>query len=224
MRWTRSVLTLGIALLGACRSAPPPPPPPAPPPPPPVRVFAAPDTVWTVRPGVALRMDSAEVGIARPLTRLDVVGADSLSLRVRCVYCGEQMVEGWVPRVDVISAVPPRDSLATGSVAAFALAVRQGAAQRDLVALWPLMSTDFAFTSLASYGRDRAQSSWISENFRSLDQLPGLLDAGLTPLGDWWVAPPAFARSVGYRALRAGFHRTAEGKWEWVYLVQGERP
>ena len=127
-------------------------------------------------------------------------------------------------RAAVIAAIPPGDWVVHGSAAAFALALRQGAARRDLVALWPLMSTDFAFSPLASYGRDRAQSSWISDNFRALDQLPALLDAGLTPLGDWWVAPPAFARIVGYRALRAGFRKAADGKWEWVYLVQGERP
>jgi hypothetical protein len=224
MRWTRSLLTLGVALLGACRPAPVPVAAPEPEPPAPVRVFPAPDTVWTATPGVTLRTDSAELSIARPLTRLDVIGADSLALRVRCIYCGEKVEEGWVQRDAVISAVARHDSLATGSVAGFALAVRQGAATRDLVALWPLMSTDFAFTALAAYGRDRAQSSWVSDNFRTLDQLPGLLDAGLTPLGDWWVAPPAFARVVGYRGLRAGFRRTAEGKWEWVYLVQGERP
>ena len=32
------------------------------------------------------------------------------------------------------------------------------------------------------------------------------------------------ARSLAYRGLRAGFRRTVEGRWEWVYLVQGERP
>lgn len=221
MRRKSLIPILGLALIGACRSGPPPL---AAPPPPPARTFAAPDTVWTARPGVTMRGDSAGIAIARPFTRLEVIGADSLSLRVRCLYCGERVEEGWVPRGDVISTDAPADSVTTGSVARFALAVRQAAVQRDLVAVWPLMSTDFAFSSLGSYGRDKALSSWTSENFHTLDRLPALLDAGLSPLGEWWVAPPAFARSFDYRALRAGFRRTAAGRWEWVYLVQGERP
>src|SRR5688500_12363645 len=189
MRRKSLSLMLGIVLAGACRSAPPPVAPAPAPTPAPARVFPAPDTVWTARAGVALRGDSAEIAIARPFTRLEVVGADSLSLRVRCVYCGERVEEGWVARADVISADSPADSVLSGSVAAFAMAVRRAAVQRDLVAVWPLMATDFAFSSLGTYGRDKALSSWTSENFRTLDQLPGLLDAGLSPLGEWWVAP-----------------------------------
>ena len=222
MRRTILSLMLGTALAAACRGAPPPAP--LPPPPAPARTFPPPDTVGTARPGVAMRGDSTEIAIARPFTRLEVIGADSLSLRVRCVYCGERVEEGWVPRDQLISTDAPADSVMTGSVARFALAVRQAAVQRDLVAAWPLMAADFSFSSLGSYGKDKALSSWTSENFHSLDQLPALLDAGLSPLGEWWVAPPGFARSFDYRALRAGFRRTREGRWEWVYLVQGERP
>ena len=221
MDWSRVTIAAGLLLLGACRSSPPPPA--IQPLPPPARVFPAPDTVWTAREAVVLRTASGDTLVPRPFTRLDVFGADSLSLQVRCAPCGDS-VAGWVDRTAVIHQPISLDSAAAGELAPFALAVRAAAIQHDQVALRRVMALDFSFSALGIYGRDRALSSWFSENFRALDRVPGMLDAGLTHLNGSWVAPPAFATSFDYRGLRLGFRRTPEGRWEWLYLVQGENP
>lgn len=191
--------------------------------PPPARVFPAPDTVWTAREAIVLRTASGETLIPRPFTRLDVFAADSLSLQVRCAGCGDSVV-GWVERTAVIHQPIPLDSAAGGEPAQFALAVRAAAIQHDQVALRRVMALDFSFSALGAYGRDRALASWFSENFRSLDRVPAMLDAGLTLLNGSWVAPPGFATSFDYRGLRLGFRRTPAERWEWLYLVQGENP
>lgn len=222
MRWSRGFVALGLLLAGACRSAPPRDLP-APTPLPLARVFPAPDTVWTTREGVVLRTPGGDAILRRPFTRLDVFGADSLSLQVRCAVCGDSLA-GWVERSAVIHEPTSLDSAAVGDLAGFALAVRAAAVARDQIGLRRVMSTDFSFSALGTYGRDLALSSWFSENFRTLDRVPAMLDAGLSSLNGLWVAPPAFAMTADYRGLRLGFHRTADGRWEWTYLVQGENP
>ena len=223
MCWRRESLLAGLALVCGCQSAPPPAPPPVVPPAPVVAVVPAPDTVWTADAGVVLRTEGAEIQLSRPFMRLDVIGADSVALLVRCAACPDT-ARGWVRRDRVIHETTEADSVGSLDVARFALMVRRAAAQHDIIALRPVMTTDFSFSALGSYGRDQALSSWISEDFRTLDRVPPLLDAGLTLLNGWWVAPPAFASTVGYRGLRLGFRKNAAGRWEWGYLVQGERP
>jgi hypothetical protein len=220
MRGRSQYLIAGVALLTACQPAPRPVAPAPVPVAPVIAAVPAPDTVWTAGAGVVLRREGAEIQLARPFMRLDVIGADSVSLLVRCAACPDT-IPGWVRRDQVIHESAAGDS---AGVAHFALAVRRAAAQRDIITLRPMMATDFAFSALGSYGRDQALSSWISESFRTLDLVPGLLDGGLTLLNGWWVAPPGFANTFDYRALRLGFHQDRSGRWEWGYLVQGERP
>lgn len=198
-------------------------PPPSPPPPAPAAGAAmpAPDTVWTARDSVELRGDSRGYWLPRAFTRLEVVGADSTTLLVRCALCADG-AGGRVARSQVIHEPLPIESLAAASHAELALALRAAAVAHDLDTLYPLMSRDFSFSSLGASGRDLAVASWRSENFRTLERLPELLDRGISRLGDLWVAPPEYATQYEYRPLRTGFRRSEAGRWEWVFLVRGE--
>lgn len=218
------MVTAGALLLGAgCRTVPPPPPPPAPPPEPVVEPvsYPYPDTAWTALPRVVLSDSSGSWAIEGLLTKLIVVGGDSASLRARCAIC-DDTVYRWVSREEVIYEVPPVDSTTTGSIAEFAFAVRQAAVTRNMEAIWPLLAPDFTFGALSTSGKDRAVMAWMSDNFSTLDVVPGMLDAGLTEMGTWWVAPAAYARAFDYRGPRIGFTRTREGRWEWAFFVEGE--
>jgi hypothetical protein len=187
---------------------------------PPAR-YSAPDTVWTDAPDRALRRDAAPYVLRRAFTRLEVLEADSAELLVQCTVCGEPVI-GWVARNQVIHAPTTPDSAAVRSIAEFALAVRRAAIEQDPVALDRVLAHDFTFSSLGSYGRDLALMAWRSENYRTLSRVPALLDQGLSPMGEFWVAPPNFAERFGYSGFRLGFTRTAAGRWEWVFAVAGE--
>lgn len=211
-----SIALLAATLAAGCR--PPPPPPPVIPAP---TAVPAPDTVWTGRAGVELLGDERAFALPRAFTRLEVVGADSTTLLVRCALCTDGAA-GRVRRSEVIHEALPIESLSSSTQAELALALRRAAAAHDVDTLYPLMSQDFSFSSLGASGRDLAIASWRSENFRTLDRIPEMLDRGISPLGDLWVAPPEYATQHEYRPLRLGFRRNAAGRWEWVFLVRGE--
>ena len=66
------------------------------------------------------------------------------------------------------------------------------------------------------------QNLRYSEQYRTLDRMPFVLDRGVatvvgTPV---WAAPPDYAADSRYGDLRAGFRRGPQG-WEWIFLVRG---
>lgn len=208
-----------LALVAACQR---PPPPPAPLPTPVLAPTPAiPDTVWTREVGAVLRRDGGAVALPRPLTRLEVIRGDSASLLVRCGLC-QDTVPGWIGRGEVLHETARPHDAATRSLAEFALAVRTAAAGHDLTELRPVMAMDFSFSAIGSYGRDLALRSWEWERHRTLDEAVRLIDGGLVPYRDWWVAPADFATRHDYRGLRLGFRQDAQGRWEWVFLMRGE--
>lgn len=209
---------LPLAGAAACHAAPPAPPPPAPNPAP---VAPAPDTVWTAAPGVVLRVDADSVVVSLPLTRLEVLASDSAGLRVRCAICADTRA-GVVDTAAVIHRPALPETAAAGTLAEFALAVRHAAARRDLEALRSVMAPDFSFSMIGGHGRDNALEHWRWEDFRTLDRVPALLDSGLSPLHDFWVAPLEYASVLQFTGLRLGFRRTPAGRWEWVFLMRGE--
>jgi hypothetical protein len=176
---------------------------------------------WTNRPHVPIRTDAAAEAVPLPFTRLNVLGVDTLGLRVRCLYC-IPAVEGWVARDAVVAeAAPPRVAAAAG-LAEFVLAVREAAGRRDEAALHPVMATDFTFSLEGGGGPGNAFRRWEFQGFRALDNLPPLLDRGLATRDSViWAAPPAFVTDPEYRGPRAGFRRNAQGRWEWIFLVGG---
>lgn len=217
------ILATGSAVLlaGCLRAAPPPPPaaPPAPPPPPP-----PPEVVWTERADVEVRADSVTFTLPRPFTRLDVVERDSLGhLLVTCPLCATE-VAGTVLLEDVLFEPRSPAESAVGSLADFALAIRDAAAWRRVESLPPVMASDFTFGFSAQRDRGVTITAWEWENFRNLDQVPRLLDAGLVRIDDdFWVAPADYAERPGYQGLRLGFKRNpTTGRWEWLFLVRGE--
>lgn len=217
-RWVGAAALLAGAVLGACARPVPPPAPPPPPPPVPTPLTA----VWTARPDVILASDSAAVRVPRPFSRLEVVAMDSLALRVVCRVCPEA-ARGRVARADVVKDPLAPDSAARASLAEFALAVRAAAERRDLPALRALMARDFSFSLVGAQGRDEALAAWRSENFRSLDRVPELLDRGLSPApAGIWAAPPEYAERFGFRDLRLGFRQNQDGRWEWTFLMRAE--
>jgi hypothetical protein len=199
------------------------------PPPEPAEVVVEPEPepfpateVWTAREDVALHAgDGAEISIPNLLTRLDVVGRDSVGLLVRCVVCREP-VEGYVDEELVVFTHLPPEISAWSELTEFALSIRDAAERRDIDALRPVMAFDFSFSFLGSQTPEDAFAVWRSEQFATLDRLPGILDRGLaSPDGRIWSAPPAFVRELGYRGLRAGFRQRVDGRWEWLYLIEG---
>jgi hypothetical protein len=178
--------------------------------------------VWTARPEVALfnGFDRA-VAIERVFTRLDVLGHDSLGLRLRCSSCFEP-VEGYLPSEDYVVDHLPPEIAAWGQLAEFALAVRTAAENHDLAALRPVMAADFSFSFVGIQSVETATAVWETEQFRTLEQVPSLLDYGLsTRDGRIWSAPPAFLDDPSYQGLRLGFRQGADGRWEWLYLLRG---
>lgn len=174
---------------------------------------------WTARAGVPVQTPEAETSIPLTFTRLNVLGVDTLGLRVQCLYC-VPAVEGWVSREDVVYEALPPAVAATRGLAEFALAVREAAGRRDEAALQPVMARDFTFSFEGGGGPIDAFRRWEFQGFRALDNLPPLLDRGLTTRDSiLWSAPPAFVTDAEYRGLRAGFRRGPTGRWEWVYLV-----
>lgn len=214
-------LTAAVALAagGCARPAPPPPPPPPPPAPaPPPR----PQVVWTAAPEVAVRNDTAAIALPRPFTRLDVTGRDSVGfLQVACAYC-DRPIAGTVAVEDVVYEPQAPVEAAEGTLAEFALAIRDAAAWRRIDSLAVVMAPDFTFGLAAQRDRAITITAWEREKFRDLDQLPRLLDEGLVQIGpDFWVAPREYAEQPGYQGLRLGFQRE-EGRWMWLFLVRGE--
>jgi hypothetical protein len=177
--------------------------------------------VWTAGENTPLRTEYGIATIAHPLTRLEVLAADSASVHVRCVRCPHPL-EGWLDESAVVYEPTTPAEAAEGELAEFVLAVRKAALERDLAALRPIMFERFTFSFGGGGGPADAFNRWRFEGFRSLDRLPELIDRGVaTHDGEVWTAPHDFVTGEEYYGLRAGFRRT-EGKWQWVYLVAGE--
>jgi hypothetical protein len=159
--------------------------------------------VWTAMANIAIRTEHGIAAISHPLTRLEVLEADSATLRIRCVRC-EVPLEGWVERASVIYEPSTPAEAASGELAGFALALRKAALERNLAALHPVMYERFTFSFGGGGGPADAFTRWRFENFRTLDQLAPLLDRGLASFdGEIWSAPPEFATRVqAYMALR----------------------
>lgn len=220
--WMRAGAVAGlVALLGSCASAPP--------------IAAVPaigDTaavepfphsvVWTAAPGtlVTTEVDSGQE-IRFASTRLDVIGTDSIGLRVRCSVC-DPPVAGYVNAESIRVATLPPEIAAFGDLVDFALAVRSAAASRDFRLLRPIMNPEFTYDFIGIQTPQLAFEVWTSEGFTSLDELPSLLDRGLSSAdGRIWVTPPEFVHEPTYQGLRAGFRRREDGRWEWLYLIRG---
>jgi hypothetical protein len=100
------------------------------------------------------------------------------------------------------------------------LAIRAAAGERDEQALRPVMSRDFNFSFEGGGGAIDAFQRWAWEGFGALDNLPPLLDRGVTTRDSViWTAPPTFLTDPDYQGLRAGFRRARDGQWEWIYLI-----
>lgn len=180
--------------------------------------------VWTAFGEVPLMTSSGTVPIARPFTALDVLGADTEGIRVRCAHCPGEPT-GRVRHDHVVHTTFPPATAAWGSLSQFALAVRDAAARGDTVALRPIMAGGFTFSFIGIQGVPQALAAWGSDGLSTLVQVPALLDQGLSPMrGGVWAAPPQFAESLGYNGLRLGFRRSPAGSWEWLFLLRGEGP
>jgi hypothetical protein len=176
---------------------------------------------WTARPDVRVVTDEGETRVPHAFTRLNVLHADTIGVRVRCLYCIPAL-EGSLAREDVVHEALTPGAASHGTLAEFALAVRHAAEHRDLRALQGVMSSDFTFSFGGGGGPGSALIRWQWEGFRSLDHLPPLLDRGLATRDSViWVAPPAFLSDPEYHGLRTGFRRNGAGQWEWIFLVSG---
>jgi hypothetical protein len=215
---TRSACFAALVLAACAPAAPPPPAAPAP------EVEFPWTRVWTAAAEVAILDSMSAFAVARPFTALEVLGADSARVRVRCPRCAEP-VEGWVALDQVVYQPALPAVAAAGTLAEFALALRDAAERRDVQALLAVMDPEFNYAFIGPQRREIAAAGWQHEGFATLDLLPALLDRGLaTRDGRLWAAPPEHFETLGYRGLRAGFRRTPQGLWEWVFLVRGERP
>jgi len=188
----------------------------------PAMFLSLPDSVaWTAAPGMVITSDSTGREVPLDLfTRLEVLGRDSLGVRVACRVCGPA-IEGRVLEGGLVADVLLPEVAAWGTLPEFLLAVRTAAANRDFVHLRPVMVADFTYAFIGIQTSEEAFAFWSAEDFWSLDELPGLLDRGVrTTDGRIWSAPPAFVSDRSYRGARAGFRRRADGRWEWVYLIR----
>jgi len=175
---------------------------------------------WTGSSGAQLRTAEGEpLPSPRPFTRVEVIGIDSVGLRVRCEGCGG--VEAYAdPERLLFEPLSPRDAT-EGTLEEFALAIRDAAARRSLESLRPVMSPEFSHGFIGTQTPESAFATWIAEDFATLDAVPALLDGGLASRdGRIWSAPPEFVEQLGFRGLRIGF-RQVEGRWEWIYLIRG---
>lgn len=177
--------------------------------------------VWTRDVNTVVRTDSGEVVIPRMFTRLHVTGTDSLGLLVECPDCPSAGV-AWLDTAQVVYAAAEPEVEAGGDLPRFLLAVRNAAIERDVAALRAVMTPEFTFSFGPAGGRLEAFAAWQQEGFRSLDQLPALLDRGVVSQDSRiWVAPPEYLDNANYLGLRAGFRRE-EGRWVWLFLVRGD--
>lgn len=221
----RAITTCGAlvaATLGGCGGAPPAPGLvfPATAPAPVLAPFPAP-VVWAVDGGVELDTGVETIVLPRPFMALDVVGRDPTGLLVQCRHC-EGMPIGYVADEDVVYDPLPPEVAAWGSLADFALAIREAAANRDLDALRTVMAFDFSSSLVGPQHPDAAFAVWRNEQFASLDRVPSLLAQGLAPLDDGiWAAPLEYVEDLSYRGLRLGFRRSPDGRWEWLFLIRG---
>lgn len=218
------LMPAALGLLTACMA--PPPPAPAPVVPEPVAAPAAIDfphpRVWTAAAEVTIRGDSVATSVPRPFTALEVVAADADGITVRCESCtGEP--EGRVSHEDVVHTPLPLHEAAWGTLPEFALALRDAAARGDTAALSRVMSPEFTFSFVGLQGVPQALATWASEELATLSLVPRLLDRGLAPgSGGVWAAPPEHFETLGYDGLRLGVRRSADGSWEWIFLIAGE--
>jgi hypothetical protein len=177
--------------------------------------------VWTRDANTPLRTDSGEVMVPRLFTRLRVTGTDSLGLLVECPECSAPGA-GWLDTARVVYTAAGPEAEAGGDLPSFLLAVRNAAVQRDVAKLRGIMDPEFTFSFGPAGGRLEAFAAWEQEGFRSLDQLPMLLDRGVVSQDERiWVASPEYLGDASYFGLRAGFRRE-DGKWVWLFLVRGD--
>ncbi|HUE95215.1 MAG TPA: hypothetical protein VMN39_01060 [Longimicrobiaceae bacterium] len=188
---------------------------------PPLSSFPA-EVAWTARPDVALERTGEDAAIiARPFTRLEVLGQDTLGVHVRCAVC-DRSPDGVAAPSDLVYEALPPEVAAWGSLAEFALSLRHAAASRDLEALRPVMPGDFIFSFVGPQTPHDAFAVWRSEDFVNFDRIPDLLDRGFGTIdGRIWAAPPEYADDLNYRGLRLGVRQQPDGRWEWIFLVRG---
>ena len=215
-----AVLLSTVLLAAGCTARRPAPAPAAPEPEaPPVPAFAH-DTVWTADVQTVLRTTDGRTLTPAPFTRLDVLGTDSLGVRVRCAGCAEP-VEAYVDTLQVIHQVRAPAEAAGGTLAEFALAVRAATQRRDVEALLPVMAVGFTYSLTRPMSRVDAIAEWRREDLALLGRVPALLDRGLaTRDGRTWTAPPDFVTDRAYRGPRTGFQRV-DGRWQWMFFVPG---
>src|SRR5690606_18477571 len=111
IRTMRGCHALLLLTLLACAGAPPPPEAPAPA----DAAPAPPAVVWASDEGVSVRAAQAVVELPYPFMRLDVLGADSLGLHVRCGDC-PGLVEGYVSPQEVVHTPLPPGEAAAGTL------------------------------------------------------------------------------------------------------------
>jgi hypothetical protein len=213
---------LALVSLG-CAGAPPAPPP-VPEPAEPPFTFGY-SVVWSARPEVAIVVDSVSArAVRRPFTRLEVLSADPDGLTVRCATCGEGGVEGRIAWEDVIFEPDTPISAAHGTISEFALAVRAAAERQDVEALRLVMARDFTYALIGQQGREVALVAWEAERWATLENVPRLLDRGLSTRDSMlWAAPGEHLETLGYRGYRLGFRGTPDGRWEWTFLMRDDR-
>jgi hypothetical protein len=225
MKAAIQLLVVAATSVMGCANAPPPPPPP----PEPVEVAPAPviepypfTVIWTAVPDLAIATDAGDsLSISNLFTRLDVIGRDTVGLRVTCAVC-EPLLEGYVGEEEVIATHLPPEIAAWGEFPEFLLSIRDAAARNDIAALRPVMTSTFVFSFTGIQTADAALAVWQAEGFRSLDEVPALLDRGVvTEDGRTWAAPPAFLEDTRYQGPRLGFRQRSDGRWEWLFLVRG---
>ena len=87
------------------------------------------------------------------------------------------------------------------------------------------MVSDFSSSLVGLQTPEVALEVWRSEDFRTIDLIPGLLDQGLSTRDSViWSAPPAYTDDLYYRGPRLGFRRDPNGRWEWLFLMTGIMP
>jgi hypothetical protein len=178
--------------------------------------------IWTAIPDLVIATEAGDsLVIANLFTRLDVIGRDTTGLRVDCSRC-EPAVEGYVSEEEIIATHLPPEISAWGEFPEFLLSIRDAAAGRDLAALRPVMNPEFMFSFTGRQTPDAALAVWQSEGFRSLDEVPDLLDKGvISEDGRIWSAPPDFLMDPSYQGPRLGFRQRSDGRWEWLFLIRG---
>lgn len=218
----RSLTLMLLLATGCATAAPAPVSPPEPVEPP----FAFPhENVWTARPDAVIVVDSVTArALPRPFTRLRVLDADPEGVTVRCEVCVDAVVEGRIGWEEVVFDPDTPVSAAHGTLSEFALAVRAAAERGDAEALRLVMARDFTYALIGQRGREVALSAWEAERWESLAHVPRLLDRGLATRDSLlWAAPAEHLETMGYRGFRLGFRGTADGRWEWTFLVRDDR-